>query len=200
MKYEGSYSETSSTSGTSETSSTHNSPQKKMTHTRNVLLTTDSIERNLIMGECLLNDDLYNGITIDDKGDSCPKCSAFLSSEQLMMGWSFCEFTEYRTKCLHCQNEFIPRFVVKSNSPNFIGSQGAGSQLYCEFFSPWVIRRELHLATNGGEDMQAILDPSKRIDNSFNTKLWWNMVVLFRRQKLPFTFLLQGYFPGNLTV
>jgi hypothetical protein len=203
---EASQSETSSTksesSGPHRKDSRRTPPSQKRLHQnkRNRLLTTDVIERNLIMGECLLNDDLYSGIEIEDKGDSCPKCSAFLSSEQLMMGWTFCSFSEYRTKCLHCKNEFIPRFVVKSNSADFIGSQGPGSQLYCEFFSPWVIRRELYLATNGGDDMDAILDPRKRIGNDFNTKLWWNMIVLFRKQKLPFTFLLQGFFPGNLTV
>ncbi len=199
-------SETSSVSARSEPPSSpqktarNTPPSQKRSIKRNPLVTTDTIERNLIMGECLLKDDLYSGIEIDDKGDSCPQCSAFLTSEQLMTGWSSCAFSEYRTKCLHCKNEFIPRFIVKSKSPDFVGSQGPGSQLYCEFFSPWVIQRELHLATNGGNDMDAILDPNKRVDHNFNTKLWWNMLVLFRKQKLPFTFLLQGYFPGNLTV
>ena len=203
-------SETSSVSARSESSGTFkyrksigksvgNSLHKK-SQPKKKLLTTDTIQRNLIMGECLLKDDLYSGIEIEDKGDSCPKCSSFLSLEELMVGWSVCHFNEYTTRCPHCKNSFIPRFIVKSRSFDFVGSHGPGSQLFCEFFSPWVLRRELFLATSGGDDMDAILDPRRRSGNDFNTKLWWNMVVLFRNLKLPFTFLFQGYFPGNLTV
>ncbi len=42
----------------------------------------------------------------------------------------------------------------------------------------------------GGVD--AIIDPKFRDGNGINATLWWNMIVTFRRFKIPFTFLMQG--------
>lgn len=164
----------------------------------NDIQTNEVVGRHIMMGECLLKEDVYEGVQIDDKGDNCPQCSAFLSSDELMAGWSPCSFTDYTTKCRHCKNKFIPRFVVKSKSPHFIGTQGMGTPLYCEFFSPWVLRREIFLAMDGGDDINAILDIEMRDHNDFNTKLWWNLIVHFRKTQLPITFLLDSFFPGTL--
>jgi len=164
----------------------------------NDLRTNEEVERHITMGECLLKEDVYDGVEIDDKGDNCPQCSAFLSADELIAGWSPCSFTDYTTKCPHCKNKFIPRFVVKSKSPHFVGTHGMGTPLYCEFFSPWVLRREIFLAMDGGDNIDAILDIEVRNHHDFNTKLWWNMVVHFRKQKLPVTFLLDSFFPGTL--
>ena len=73
-----------------------------------------------------------------------------------------------------------------------------GTPLYCEFFSPWVLRREIFLAMDGGDDINAILDIEMRDHNDFNTKLWWNLIVHFRKTQLPITFLLDSFFPGTL--
>eukprot|EP00553_Chaetoceros_curvisetus_P000333 CAMPEP_0204632696 /NCGR_PEP_ID=MMETSP0717-20131115/25428_1 /ASSEMBLY_ACC=CAM_ASM_000666 /TAXON_ID=230516 /ORGANISM="Chaetoceros curvisetus" /LENGTH=249 /DNA_ID=CAMNT_0051650605 /DNA_START=54 /DNA_END=800 /DNA_ORIENTATION=- len=161
------------------------------------LITTDTIDRHIAMGDSLL-EYLYQGLSIDDKGDTCPQCSTFLDTEQVMKGWKLCSFQEFTTKCPHCRHQFIPRFIVKSDSPEFTGSGGPGTPLYCEFFSPWVLRRELHIATGGGKKLDSILNPKWRDGNDLNAKLWWNLIVSFRRQKLPLTFLLQGSFRERL--
>jgi len=167
---------------------------------QNNLATTDTIERHIAIGNSLL-DYLYAGLKIKDNGDTCPQCAIFLETDQLMKGWRSCSFVEYTTECPHCKHRFIPRFVVISDSPNFTGSRGIGTPLYCEFFSPWVLRRELHeigFQSDLGEGMCPILKPEWRHGNDFNAKLWWNVVILFRRHKLPLTFLLQGSFRDRL--
>jgi len=161
------------------------------------LRTTENVDRHLAIGDSLI-DYVYSGLKIDDKGDTCPQCSTFVKVDQITMGWSMCSFTEYRTKCPFCEHLFVPRFVVQSDSADFTGTQGAGTPLYCDFFSPWVLRRELHLLTSGGDDLDNIIDPEWRRGNGDKAKLWWNMIVLFRRQKLPITFLLQGSFRDRL--
>ena len=40
--------------------------------------------------------------------------------------------------------------------------------------------------------IEGIIDPTFRLGNGINATLWWNMIVTFRRFKLPYTFLLQG--------
>merc|ERR1739845_247809 len=70
--------------------------------------------------------------------------------------------------------------------------------LYCEFLSPWVLRKELHAATRGDNGMNIILDPEWRSGTDINATLWWNMIVSFKRYKLPVTFMLQGSFRNHL--
>lgn len=169
-------------------------PQRKP----NALLTNEIVERYIMIGECLLKEDVQGGIEIDCGGDNCPQCTLYLTVDQIMEGWTPCSFTEYKTRCKHCKYKFLPRFIVKSKSPDFKGTQGAGTPLYCEFFSPWVLRREISLATSGGENINTILDPQKRDEIDFNNKLWWNLIVHLRMQNIPITFLLQGYFSGGI--
>lgn len=47
-----------------------------------------------------------------------------------------------------------------------------------------------NVETKRGVD--AIIDPNFRVGNGINATLWWNMIVTFRRFKIPYTFLLQG--------
>ena len=171
--------------------------KKNQASASNLLPTTDIVDRHLSMGNSLL-EYLYDNLEIDDSGDTCPQCSSFLTLENLMNGWDFCSYTEYTTACPLCNHRFVPRFVVNANSTNFVGSQGVGTPLYCELFSPWVLRKELHIATNGFEDIDGIMNPTWRNGNTLNSKLWWNMIILFKRQKLPITFLLQGSFHDKL--
>ena len=160
------------------------------------LISNDTIDRYITVGEFLLEKDLFGGVDIEE-GDHCPQCSAFLNVDQIMGGWNTCSFTDYNTTCPHCKNKFIPRFVVNAKSKDFVGTHGKGTPLYCEFFSPWVLRREIFIATNGGENLSAILVPDELRKQDFNVKLWFNLMVHFRRQKLPLTFLLQGHFNGT---
>lgn len=197
--------ETSSNSAQSDSShgefrkgSRPGSSRKPLQRRSNVLPTNEMVERYLMIGECLLKEDVHGGTEINSKGDNCPQCTLYLTIDQIMEGWSPCSYTEYKTRCLHCKYKFLPRFVVKSQSPNFKGTQGAGTPLYCEFFSPWVLRREIFLATSGGENISVILDPQKREESDFNNKLWWNLIVHLRMQNIPITFLFQGYFTGGI--
>lgn len=98
-----------------------------------------------------------------------------------------------------------------------MGSQGKATPLYCDYLSPWVLLQEIRGLINterapqlaskaakffGIEDdsnnvevkggVDAIIDPKFRDGNGINATLWWNMIVTFRRFKIPFTFLLQG--------
>lgn len=173
--------------------------KKKRTHLlrSNDLLVTEPIQKHIDIGDSLL-DYLYDGVTIDCKGDTCPQCSIFMNLENLMLGWNFCSFTDYTTVCMHCKHRFIPRFVVDTNSTSFLGSRGLGTPLYCEFLSPWVLHREISLATDCFENFDIILAPEWRSGNGFCAKLWWNLVVLFKQQRLPFSFLLQGSFKNRL--
>jgi len=161
------------------------------------LFTTEQVAKHIIIGDSLL-EYLYADLVIDTSSDACPKCSRNLSEDEVIMGWESCSFKDYTTKCYQCQHRFVPRFVVKTSSPSFMGSQGRYTPLYCEFLSPWVLRKELHAATRGQNGMNIILDPEWRSGTDINATLWWNMIVSFKRYKLPVTFMLQGSFRNRL--
>lgn len=161
------------------------------------VVVSELVERHISIGDTLL-DYLYDGVKIECKGDTCPNCSVFIDTDTIMMGWTLCSFVEYATVCIYCKHRFIPRFVVDTNSTSFIGSQGPGTPLYCDFLSPWVVQREMYLATDGFENFDSVLKPEWRSENDFRAKLWWNIIVLFKEHKLPFSFLLQGSFQNHL--
>jgi len=50
-------------------------------------------------------------------------------------------------------------------------------------------------ATGG---IESIIDEKFRSGPDISATLWWNMIVAFRRYKLPYIFLLQGSFHNNL--
>jgi len=149
------------------------------------------------MGDSLL-DVLYEDLKIDTSGDACTKCSLVLTEDQIMLGWKACSFNDYMTECPQCKHQFVARFSVTSSTPTFIGSQGAGTPLYCEFLSPWVMRKEIHAAMNNEEDYGSILKPDWRSGTDIRSTLWWNLIVSFRRHSLAITFLLQGSFRNQL--
>ena len=168
--------------------------RRKPLTTKNKLGTTDHVDRHINIGESLLGY-LYPDLEIDTSCATCRSCGTTLREDQVRYGWK-CSFTDYTTECLHCKNSFVPSFVVKSSDPNFVGSQGVGSPLYCEFLSPWVLLKELHTVTNGGQE--DIMDPEWRNVGGMNSTIWWNVIVAFQRHKLPITFLLQGSFRERL--
>jgi hypothetical protein len=80
-----------------------------------------------------------------------------------------------------------------------MGSQGRGTPLYCDHFSPWVLLREIRsIMTANGGGVDQILAEEFRSGTDISATLWWNMVVTFRRYKIPFVFLFQGSFHNNL--
>ncbi len=183
------------------------------------LCVTKSVKTQLDMGNAIL-EDLYPGIKIDTSSDACPKCSCVLDEDSIILGWKPCEVKDFSTTCPSCKHKFIPTFSVSCNLESFMGSQGKGTPLYCDYLSPWVLLQEIrglihtervpqqlmgggkaakffgmeddsnNVEIKGGVD--AIIDPKFRDGNGINATLWWNMIVTFRRFKIPFTFLLQG--------
>lgn len=157
---------------------------------------TDMVSRQLALGESLL-DYLYPNLAIDTNSDSCPHCSHVLSETDIVSGWSPCAFTDYTTVCPRCEHRFVPRFVVTCSSASFQGSQGPRTPLYCEFLSPWVVRKELQLIIKGETGISGMLEPTWRSGTDIRATLFWNLMVLCRRYRLPFVFLLQGSFQQN---
>ena len=179
------------------------------------LSVTKSVKTQLAMGNAIL-EDLYPGIKIDTSSDACPKCSRVLDEDSIILGWKPCEVKDFSTTCPSCKHKFIPTFSVSCNLESFMGSQGKGTPLYCDYLSPWVLLQEIRGLINtervpcagkaakffGVEDdskndevkggVDAIIDPNFRDGNVINARLWWNMIVTFRRFKIPFTFLMQG--------
>lgn len=185
-----------------------------LTKEKNLTLTS-AIRTQNELGDCLL-EDLYPGLAIDTSSDACPKCSCVLSQDNIILGWTPCEVKDYSTTCPSCKHRFVPTFSISCNVETFEGSQGKGTPLYCDYLSPWVLLREIRSlitkpsffmdgkaakllgADSNDRDsgkiigIEGIIDPTFRLGNGINATLWWNMIVTFRRFKLPYTFLLQG--------
>jgi len=176
--------------------------KSKMKRTRKLkkiedLHTTEQIKTHITIGDSLLKI-LYEDLKLDTSGDACTMCSFVLSEDQVMLGWITCSFNDYMTECPQCHHRFVARFSVTSSTPTFIGSQGVGTPLYCEFLSPWVLQKEIHAAMNNEEDYGCILKPEWRSGTDIKSTLWWNLIVSFRRHNLAITFLLQGSFRNQL--
>ena len=163
---------------------------------RNHAQVTAAVEHQNEMGRNLL-ESLYPGINIDHE-NVCPKCADVLDDEKVVKGWTPCAANNYHTTCPTCKHKFVPKFAVSCNSPDFVGSQGKGSTLYCDYLSPWVMLREIRsvISTSGG--VESILDEKFRGSTDIRATLWWNMIVTFQRYELPFSFLLQGSNQGMI--
>ena len=158
---------------------------------------SDRIKKQLVLGESLL-DFLYPNISIDTFGDACPMCSHVMKEDDIVNGWKQRDFDDFTTACPLCSHRFVPRFKVTCDSPTFEGSQGPGTPLYCEFLSPWALRKELGYIIGNSKSLHQILDPSWRSGNDVRATIWWNLIAMFKRHQLPFSFLLQGSFKNRL--
>lgn len=163
---------------------------------KNHMRVNSAIAKHIELGESLI-DSLYPGIVMDTESDACPKCASTVTEDQIIMGWTPCQSKEYETQCPSCKHKFVPKFCVTCKSPTFEGSQGKGSPLYCDYLSPWVLLREMKgILSKAG--IETVLDERFRSGSGMNATLWWNMVITFRRYKLPYIFLLQGSFKNQL--
>jgi pentatricopeptide repeat protein len=171
--------------------------KKRRRKRRKAPVISDRVQKQLILGESLL-DFLYPEVRIETCGDTCPMCSNAMKEEDIVSGWKPCEFQDFTTCCPQCQHRFVPRFKVSTSSPTFEGSQGPGTPLYCEFLSPWVLRKELGLIMGDENNIEHILDPTWRDRRDIRATIWWNLIVMFKRYGLPFSFLLQGSFQNRL--
>ena len=175
------------------------------------IMVTNAIKTHIDLSNCIL-DDLYPGLVIDTDSDTCPKCSCVLSQDNIILGWKPCEVKDFSTTCPSCKHKFVPKFSVTCSLESFEGSQGAGTTLFADYLSPWVLLQQIksiispsrnNMGVNAHEDkeqllgVEAIIDPEFRKGNGINATLWWNIIVTFKRFKIPFTFLLQGSFPDQ---
>lgn len=158
---------------------------------------TDTVARQLVLGESLL-DFVYPDLVLDTNNDSCPHCSYTMTEDDIVSGWRPCSFQNFKTKCPKCHFQFVPQFSVTSTLPDFEGSQGPQTPLYCEFLSPWVLRREFQHIIKDGSGIDDVLNPEWRSGTDIRAALFWNLIVICRRYRLPFTFLLQGNFHNRI--
>jgi len=156
---------------------------------------TRMVSTQLDLGRSLL-DYLYPDLQIMTNNQSCPHCSYVLSENEVVAGWS-CSFEDFTTKCSKCSHRFVPHFSVSCSAPTFKGSQGPGSALFCEFLSPWVVRKALHQVVKRDVGIEGVLDPDWRSGTDIRATLYWNLIVLCQRYNLPFTFMLSGSVPGR---
>ena len=173
--------------------------RRKSSTVEDHLATSKMVSSQLDLGEALL-DFLYPDLVIDTNSDSCPHCSNVLSENDIVAGWSPCAFQDYTSKCPKCEHRFVPRFSVSCSAESFEGSQGPQTPLYCEFLSPWALRRQLQSVVKGDVGIQGMLDPSWREGTDIQATIFWNLMFLCRRYRLPFSFLLQGSFQNNRTI
>ena len=176
---------------------------------------TKAVRTHLDLSNCIL-EDLYPGLSIDTGSDTCPKCSCVLTQDQIIMGWTPCEVKDFSTTCPSCKHRFVPKFSVNCNVDSFEGSQGQGTTLFVDYLSPWILLRQIknliapssvsnandtktmNAEANGiPHGVETIIDPTFREGTGINATLWWNIIVTFKRFKIPFTFLLQGSFPDQ---
>lgn len=180
------------------------------------LIVTKSVRTHLDLSNCIL-EDLYPGLVIDTESDTCPKCSCVLGQDNIILGWTPCEIRDFSTTCPSCKHRFVPKFSVTCSLDTFEGSQGKGTTLFVDYLSPWVLLRQIkNIITPsssgaGGKapkilgvddnvntaGVEAIIDPAFREGSGINATLWWNIIVTFKRFKIPYTFLLQGSFPDQ---
>lgn len=158
---------------------------------------SDRLLKQIILGENLL-DFLYPDLKIDTEGDSCPQCSNVMRIGSIIEGWRPRAFQEFTTCCPQCHHRFVPHLSVCCSAPTFEGSQGFGTPLYCEFLSPWVLRRELSHVIESERGIDLLLDPDWRTGTQVGATIWWNLIAIFQHYKLPFSFLLQGSFQNRL--
>lgn len=155
------------------------------------------VKTQVELGESLL-DYLYPDLKIDTNSDACPHCSYSLSESETVLGWEPRNFYDYTTQCPKCKHRFVPNFSVWCSSPTFEGSQGKQTVLFCELLSPWVLRKALGYVINGETGILGMLEPEWRNGTDIRATLFWNLIVLCRRYRLPFGFLLQGSVQGRL--
>lgn len=157
---------------------------------------SEPVANQIGFGENLL-ELVYPDISIDTDNERCPKCDTMMIDDEVVAGWSP-DPNDYCTTCITCQTKFVPKFCVQSTSQTFIGSKGLGTPLICERLSPWVLEKELRTKMHDIQGAEDLLDPEWRDQETKNAVLWWNLILSFMRYRLPFTFLLQGSFPGGL--
>lgn len=153
-----------------------------------------AVAENLLVG-------MFPSLCIDLQnplGMSCPsptcQLKRTLTLEEVYEGWGDDgDPNKYTTKCPNCGHAFVPRFTVMCRSKSWVGSEGPKTPLWCEFLSPWTLRKELFTVLFE-EGVEHVISPSFRhpILSPQHCVLFWNALISFRLQGLPYSFLLCG--------
>ena len=125
-------------------------------------------------------------------GKPCP-LKRPLTLQEIYEGWDLGNANKYTTTCKACKREFVPRFTVHCLSKSWVGHEGPKTPLWCELLSPWTLRKELFNVLFE-EGVEHLISPSFR-HPSLSTQhavLFWNLLISFRLQGLPYAFLLCG--------
>lgn len=175
--------------------------KKSLTKEKDTIV-TDAVRNHFDLSNCIL-EDIYPGLVLDANSDTCPKCSCVLSQDNIILGWKPCEVKDFSTTCPSCKHRFVPKFSVTSSLLSFKGSQGEGTPLFVDYLSPWVLLHQIRNIIDSNDKnetlsgVESIVNPKFREENGKHATLWWNIIVTFRRFKIPYTFLLQGDFPNQ---
>lgn len=90
---------------------------------------------------------------------------------------------------------FVAHFSVHCTAPGWVGSTGQGTPLWCEYLSPWVLRKEVQtILLNDG--IESLTSPQFRRAHTASSTIWWNLVLWCREFALPIAFLLQESVEG----
>jgi hypothetical protein len=163
------------------------------------------LSRHFAIAEALLEKS-FPGLVIDltnALGTQCPgrprqPCSPPdgsgprpLTLAEIAKGWTVGDGNSYTTKCCHCGTAFVPRFAVSCEAPDWAGSEGPGTPLWCEFLSPWTLRKEmLGLLVKGGVSALTAREARDGRSRPQAAVVFWNALLAFRQRGLPYTFLL----------
>ncbi len=138
----------------------------------------------------------HPGLLVDlnhEFGTSCPNslCGHCLTMEDMDCLWAP-DPHQYTIACPECDRSFVPRFCVVSSSPDWKGSDGPHSELWCELLSPWSLRKEV-LTVLKDDGFDVLTSPSFRHHSHQHTVVFWNLVISFRMRGLPYSFLVNDF-------
>ena len=135
----------------------------------------------------------HPGLFVDlnhEFGTSCPNslCGRSFDIEELDELW-VPDPNNYTITCPDCERAFVPRFAVVSSSPQWKGSDGPHTELWCEMLSPWSLRKEV-LTVLKEYGIDVLTRPDFRHHSHQHTVVFWNLIVYFRLRGLPYSFLV----------
>lgn len=165
------------------------------------------IYSQVALGEHMLNT-LFPDLVINLDFESRPNYKKSLTSEDVQKGF-LPDSNNYTTICPFCvvdsvlkgkiknQTKDYPRrfaayLSIHSSRKGWQGSSGSGSQLLCEYLSPWVLWKEVTkiLATDG---LESFLHPNFRNSSSATCTIFWNLIAAFRQNDVPFEFSFRAF-------
>ena len=160
-------------------------------------LLSEAHKRQITLGDNLL-ELLFPNVVVDANRETCPSCGKKLTEHDVLEGFTLGDSNDYTTACSGCEKRFVARFSVHSTKEGWNGTQGPNELLFCEFLSPWTIRKELLTILGDEGGLKRLMHPDFALADSrhtmTNATLWWNLVCNFRREDLPIAWLFESSF------